>query len=207
VIYQRVGAIEPEDERCAAATVTADVIRNQADEQFTAIESLLETDAPIEAVKKLAAYNKRYEGSDLAERGLAKLAELRSDPQTQAMIEQQMIDQRADALEAKALAVEKKQNYDDALRLYESYVKQYEQATRFVEVKEHYEVLQNDPAVARAVRDQKAERQCKGQLAMAKNYIAADIPDKARRLLEEIIADHPDTTWAERAQVMLDELP
>ena len=48
-----------------------------------------------------------------------------------------------------------------------------------------------------------AEKDCKGWLSMARNFIKAGLNDKARPYLDKVVAQYPDTEFAREARVML----
>ena len=48
-----------------------------------------------------------------------------------------------------------------------------------------------------------AEKDCKGWLSMARNFIKAGLHDKARPYLDKVMATYPDTAFAEEARAML----
>jgi outer membrane protein assembly factor BamD (BamD/ComL family) len=109
----------------------------------------------------------------------------------------------ADAIQAQAEAAEKAKDYARALGLYETYVGQYAKATRFAEVKARYEQLKADPAIQASAKTQSAERECKGWLSTADNYINNNFPEKARPYLQKILDKYPGTSWAAEAKKRL----
>jgi Tfp pilus assembly protein PilF len=51
-----------------------------------------------------------------------------------------------------------------------------------------------------------ADKECKGWLSMARNYIKAGMPEKAKPYLEQVIQKDPDTAYALEAKELLGEM-
>jgi outer membrane protein assembly factor BamD (BamD/ComL family) len=156
-----------------------------------------------DAVKTLVPMEKLYAGSAFAQRAGELLQQIRTDPAIKAQIEQAKIDATADAIQAQAQSAEKSKDYARALSLYETYVAQYAKATRFAEVKAHYEQLKSDPAIQASAKSQSADRECKGWLSTADNYINNNLAEKAKPYLQRILDKYPGTAWAAQAKERL----
>ena len=66
------------------------------------------------------------------------------------------------------------------------------------------EWLQN--AIKR-LQDAAAEKDCKGWLSMARNFIKSSMPEKARPYLGQVIQKYPDTSYAAEARELLAAMP
>jgi outer membrane protein assembly factor BamD (BamD/ComL family) len=67
--------------------------------------------------------------------------------------------------------------------------------------------MRADPAVMKQIQSEAADKQCKGLLSMARNYLKAGMPEKAKPYLEEVIEKFPDTAYAEEAKGLLTQTP
>lgn len=52
-----------------------------------------------------------------------------------------------------------------------------------------------------------AATECRRLLTLARSWIANKRPEKARELLEKVVADHPGTIYADQAKALLEKLP
>lgn len=59
------------------------------------------------------------------------------------------------------------------------------------------------PAAPKATADDAIARKCRRLLGLARNWIANKQPDKARRLLQQVVDEHGDTLYAEQAKAIL----
>jgi dienelactone hydrolase len=185
------------------AAAMAKQIGDAAEKKLTDAQAAVEAKKYPDAVKTLVPMEKLYAGSGFARRAGEMLQQIRTDPAIKAQVEQAKIDAMADAIQAQAEAAEKAKDFARALGLYESYVSQYAKATRFAEVKARYEQLKSDPAIQASAKTQSAERECKGWLSTADNYINNNFPDKAKPYLQKILDKYPGTSWATEAKKRL----
>src|SRR5205085_11428430 len=114
--------------------------------------------------------------------------------------EQAGIDGIAEVIQTQAQAAEKAKDFGRALQLYESYVAQCAGASKMAEVKAHYEKLKADPAIVSSAKSQSADRECKGWLSAADNYIANNMGEKAKPFLQKILDKYGATPWAAEAR-------
>jgi hypothetical protein len=153
-----------------------------------------------DAIKTLVPLEKVYAGARFAEQATKIIAQIRTDPAIKAEVEQARIDAIADAIQTQAQAAEKAKDFARALQLYESYVAQCGGATRAAEVKAHYEKLKSDPAILASAKSQSADRECKGWLSTADNYISNNMGEKAKPYLQKILDKYGGTPWAVEAK-------
>jgi len=188
------------------AADAAKQISDGAEKKLEDAQSAVAAKKYPDAVKTLVPMEKLYTGSAFAQRAGELLQQIRTDPTIKAEIEQAKIDGTADAIQAQAQSAEKSKDYARALSLYETYVAQYAKAAHFAEVKAHYEQLKSDPAVRASARSQSADRECKGWLSTADNYINNNLPEKAKPYLQRILDKYPGTAWAGQAKQRLASL-
>jgi thiol-disulfide isomerase/thioredoxin len=141
-------------------------------------------------------------GSEQATQAEALLKVLMEDPKAKAAIEQGRRERDADNLAAE---IEKRGDRDPAAIL-----KGLDDlATRFPDTKagkaaaEKARVLRADPDVTKRIQNDAAEKDCKGWMSMAKNFIKSGLPEKARPYLEQVVQKYPDSDYAKEAKELL----
>jgi predicted esterase len=178
-------------------------IGDAAEKKLADAQAAVDAHKYADAVKTLVPMEKLYGGSAFARRAGELLQQIRTDPAIKAQIEQAKLDTMADAIQAQAEAAEKAKDYARALSLYETYVGQYAKAARFAEVKARYDKLKSDATIQASAKTQAAERECKGWLSTADNYLNNSLPDKAKPYLQKILDKYPGTSWAAEAKKRL----
>ncbi|MFC1806480.1 sialate O-acetylesterase [Planctomycetota bacterium] len=162
-------------------------------------EKLVEEKQYLEAVTALRRLTVSRRGSDTGRLAAERLKALLDDP----AISRLVIDTEADAFEARCVAAEKKKDYALAIKLYERYVKQFPEASRFAAVRAHVELLKSDKAIQAGIKSAQAEAECSRWMVMADNYARNGLNDKARQYLRKIVAKYGDTRWGARARSRL----
>jgi pimeloyl-ACP methyl ester carboxylesterase len=181
----------------------AKVISDAAEKKLAGAQAAIAAKRYPDAVKTLVPFEKLYAASTFAEQAATIVQQIRTDPAIKAEIDQAKIDATADAVQAQAQSAEKAKDFARALSLYEAYVVQYPKAARFAEVKAHYEELKANPAITASAKTQAADRECKGWLSTADNYINNNMTDKAKPYLQKILDKYADTTWGAEAKKRL----
>jgi len=169
---------------------------------LAATEKLVSAKRYGEAIRRLRQLAKWHAGADVGKRASVRLKALLDDP----AIARSVIDDKADALEARCATAERKKDYALAIRLYEQYIQQFSKATRFVKVKARLAALKADSAVVTAARLDQAHKECKKWLALAESYAESGRKDKARQYLKKIIEKYGDTDWGAKARARLAEM-
>jgi predicted esterase len=188
------------------AASSAKAIEEAAGQKMADADAAVTAKKYADAVKVLVATSETYAGSPLGEKAKARLEEIRSDPAIKADIEQAQIDAKAEGVESAAQAAEKTKDYARALTLYQTYVAQFPKATHFAAVKAHYDELKANKTITASAQNQAAERECKGWLSTADNYIKAGLPDKAKPYLQKIVDKYGETLWAKEAKKRMEEM-
>ncbi|KPK80387.1 MAG: hypothetical protein AMJ81_12155 [Phycisphaerae bacterium SM23_33] len=202
-IHLAISEVSPTHEACGSAAKAAGAIAEKAKTDLAAAERQTSEKRYAQAAGLLVKLAKTYEGSPFGDTAQQQLAQLKSDPAIQAAIAQAELDDKADGLEAQAKAAEAKKDYATALRLYEQYLAGFAKAGRFAQVKAHLEAMKADKKIMARVRQQEADRECRGWLGIADNYINAGLNAKAETYLRKIIKEYPDTDWAAQARQRL----
>ena len=137
MLYHQVSELSQGYGTCIEAAKAAEKLTQQAEKQLAEAESVGQ-ESYIEADKLLTQIAKVYAGSIFEERARQQKKMLLND--------------KADALEVKAVEAEKAKDYKKALQLYELYLTYFPEADRYQAVKAHLEALKADKAVQDAIQ-------------------------------------------------------
>lgn len=204
--FLQIADISQKHEVCIAAKEAGEKIAKKAEKQLAEAEKAVSDKNYREAAKLLTRMTATYEGSKFAQQADQKLKPLRADPAVKAAIAKAELNAQADAIEARAKAAEDTKDYKKATELYERYVKVCEGAENYQAVKARLAELKADKRIAGTIENKEAARQCKGWLAMARNYIAADKPQLAVPHLKKIIERYGNTSYGEQAKALLETI-
>jgi len=175
----------------------------QAEARFAEAEKHLKQRAYYEADVALGEVAAMAAGSDLAETARTRRAELHKDKAIRAAIEQGRREHEA----AEALAKLEKDAPEMAptarLKAYEALAKAHPGTQAGAASASKAEAMRNDETLMASIADQAAEKDCKGWLSMARNFMGAGMPAKAAPYLKKVIVKYPDTDFAEKAKAML----
>lgn len=194
--YTKVATMQGGEEAAALAKKIGDA----ADAKIAEAEADVTARKYRDAVRILIAVGKTYAGSPMAEKADKRVQAIQTDPAIKADIEQAQLDAKADDMEQQAQVAERTKDYARALSLYETYVAQFPKATHFATVKARYDALKANKALVATANNQSAERECKGWLSAADNYMKISQPAKAKAYLQRIIDKYGDTEWAAEAR-------
>ena len=188
------------------AAALAKDIAEPAEKKLADADAALGAKKYPDAIKLLMGVSETYAGSPFAEKAKAQVLQIQTDPAIKAQIEQARLDARADAVEAQAQAAEKAKDYARAIPLYETYVAQFPKAAHYASIKSHLEELKSNKAILASAKNQSADRECKGWLSTADNYIQNNMNEKAKPYLQKIVDKYGDTEWAAQAKKRLGEM-
>ena len=203
-LYQSVARDGGDD--AASAKAKADEISATADKAFASVEQALTEKRWTDAMRLLASGDATYAGSPIGDKFKARLESVRADPAIKSQIAAARADADAQATESAAQSAEKLGDYKRAIAIYERYVADFSTQPHLPEIRDHLAALKADKTIQAAIASKGADDQCKSWLSMADNYIQSGYPDKARPLLQKIVDEYPDTTYAKTAKKELAEL-
>jgi thiol-disulfide isomerase/thioredoxin/tetratricopeptide (TPR) repeat protein len=182
------------------------VLAEVAAKDLAEAEARIEAKEYYEASVALERVPRLVPGSEEARRAEAKRTELMGDEKVRPVIEQG----RRERLAADALAaIEKGEKKMSPERLLEELGNL---ADKFPDTKAGHAAaartaeMKADKQLMARIRLQAVEKDCKSWLSMARNYIKAGMPDKAKPYLKDILAKYPDTPFAEEARKLLAEI-
>jgi TolA-binding protein len=180
-----------EDAAKAAAAIDREV-RKQFQEAWAAYDAGRYTEA-YTRYKNIA---RAYDGSKYAEEARTMLFRVKTaDDEVR-----EKINTRAKALAEEALAAEKAKDYVKAVRLYEEVLTTCRGSAITDSVRNRLAALKENPEAQAALN-------CHEWLAAADRFIEEGKTDKARELLNGILAKYPNSEWAKQAQERLKTLP
>ena len=128
-LYTQIADILPDTESCRTAKKSAMRLAAKAETEFERLKDAFDKKPYAEITKALVAFRGKYGNSIFAGRATQLLSEL--------------LNAKADALEARAVAAETQKNYARALQLYELYLTYFPEAKRYREVQKHVKNLKN----------------------------------------------------------------
>lgn len=128
-LYAQIAEILPDTELCQSAKKSATRLATQAEMQLDRLKKVADKEPYAEVVKALEGFRETYSQSVFAERATQMRSEL--------------LNAKADALEARARKAETQKNYARALQLYELYLTYFSEAKRYPEVQKHVKHLKS----------------------------------------------------------------
>ena len=126
-LYTQIAEILPDTESCRTAKKSAMRLATKAETELEQLKDAFDKKPYAELTKALAAFRDTYNHSVFAVRAMELLSEL--------------LNVKADALEARALAAEAEKDYARALQLYELYLTYFAEAERYAAVQKHVKDL------------------------------------------------------------------
>jgi len=193
--------IEPKVKSRAEAVKAALV--EAAGKQMADAEALLEEKKYWEASVRLEAVIAVAPRSEQAGKAREQLKALRSDKLVWAAVEKGRLEHKAAQALAEYEKGEEKRALAERLTALEALAKKFPGTEAGRTAAERAAAMRADPEVMRQTRTEAAERDCKGWLSMARNYIQAGMPEKAKPYLDKVLQQYPDTPYAEEAKKLL----
>jgi len=194
---------DPEVQARVAAVQKA--LATVAEQRLADAEKAIEAKDYSKAVALLTEAALLVPGTDLAGKAQSRQKELMADDGVRAAIEQNQRRSKAADLLAEA---EKRKDVPAAyLKVLDDLAAKYPDTPAGQTAAQKAEAMRADPAVMKQIQSEAADKQCKGLLSMARNYLKAGMPEKAKPYLEEVIEKFPDTAYAEEAKGLLTQTP
>ena len=178
-----------------------------AGKQMADAEALLEEKKYWEASVRLEAVIAVAPRSEPAGKAREQLKALRSDKLVWAAVEKGRLEHKAAQALAEYEKGEKKRALAERLTALEALAKNFPGTEAGRTAAERAAAMRADPEVMRQIRMEAAESDCKSWLSMARNYIQADMPEKAKPYLDKVLQQYPDTLYAEEAKKLLAKIP
>ncbi len=128
-LYAQIAEILPDTELCRTAKASATRLATEAETQLNQLKKAADTQPYAQVVKALESFRDNYAMSVFAERATQMRKEL--------------LNAKADALEARARQAETQKSYARALQLYELYLTYFSEAKRYPEVQKYVKHLKS----------------------------------------------------------------
>ncbi|HUU30583.1 MAG TPA: redoxin domain-containing protein, partial [Phycisphaerae bacterium] len=188
---------EKDPEVQARVAVVQKALATVAEQRLADAEEAIEAKDYSKAVALLAEAARLVPGTDLAGKAQSRQKELMADDGVRAAIEQNQRRSKAADLLAEA---EKRKDVPAAyLKALDDLAAKYPDTPAGQAATQKAEAMRADPAVMKQIQSEAMDKQCKSLLSMARNYLKAGMPEKAKPYLEEVIEKFPDTAYAEEA--------
>lgn len=142
-------------------------------------------------------------GSAQATKAIARLKELVSDEKIRAAIEKGKREKEAAALLADLQEQRDKKTPAAMLEAYDDLAKRFSDTRAGKAAAEKARAMRADTALMATMAGAVAEKDCKGWLSMARNFMKSGMSGKAEPYLRKIIEKYPDTDFAGQARAML----
>ena len=142
-------------------------------------------------------------GSDPARQAEARLADLKKDPEIAAQIEKARRENQAAALLQDVLEGADKKPPLVLLRGLEQVAVKYPDTKAGQDAADRAKAMRADETLMAKAREADVEKECKGWMSMARNFIKAGMPEKAEPYLRQTIEKYGATPYAAEARDML----
>lgn len=152
----------------------------------------------VQAVEALREVIMSFPYCEATREGKKKLSALASDPSVAAELRY---------VEGKAH--EQAENYFEALKIYDDVINRWPEELAALRANAASRGIRKDPEKVAAAQEAmvvEAGRVAPGLLNMARNYMANEVKDRARRKLNEVISRYEGTDYAEEAKELLSKL-
>jgi hypothetical protein len=197
--------VDDEEVRNRSAAVRA-ALGEAATKALAEAETQLEAKQYYEASEALRKVPALFPGSDQARQAEKKLADLTADPDIRSAIEKARTEREAQALLDRIPQPQGKADPAVILKTLDQVATKYPETKAGKEAAARAEAMRNDKQLMARINEANAEKECKGWLSLAQNYIQAGLPDRAEPYLRKVIEKYGQTEQAAEAQKMLKEI-
>jgi len=177
-------------------------LASQAETLLADAEKHVKAKAYYEADEAFATAASLAGDGDVAVKARSRRAELQKDKAVRLVIEQG----RREAVAASALGdLQKKAPKMEPgalLKAYDALAKAHDGTKASATAAAKAKAMRADTTLMASITNQAAEKDCKGWISMARNFINAGMKDKAKPYLDKVIAQYPESAFAEQAKEM-----
>ena len=177
-----------------------------ADGLLAEVDAMVADGKYAQASARMAELSESLKGTPAADKAKAKRAELSADPKVKAALAAADRQASAAALLAVAARLESDKKPMPAYQRYQECAQKFADTDAGKTAGEAVARYESDPAFKAQALDAAAGTKAKGQLGLARSYLAAGRPQLAAEKLKGIIADYPGTSYAAEAQAELDKI-
>ena len=177
-----------------------------AEKRLEEAEKSLAAKDYFEASQALAEVSALAPGSDAAKKAKAWLKELQADEASRSAIEQGRRERDAAAVLAALDAGAPRMSPVAVLKALDGVAAKFPATRAGQAAADKAKAMRADSALMGKVQADAADKECKGWISMARSFIKAGMPDKAKPYLDQVLQKYPGTTYAEEAKELLGEM-
>jgi len=184
----------------ARSAADSDQLQQFGNSELSRIDPLIQSQQYAVAIQKLRELSSAFAGTPVAASAKTKLSELGSNPKVKAALDAERFEKEAaDALAiANQLKTAKKD--DLAYAQFKTVVKGYPNTAAAAEAAVVVKAYESNTAFMTAYNNKANTKKAESLLLMADNYRLMGNADKAREKYQQVLADFPNTTWADSAK-------
>ena len=180
-------------------SAAAEVALKEANKQIEA-KQYYEASLALGRVMSLGA------GTPLADEATGRYKELLKNDGARAAIEQGKREKAAADLLAELEKAAPKKTPAAVLEAYDDLANRFPGTKAGQAAAEKAKAMRADKDLMAKMANAAAEKDCKGWLSMARNFIKADLHDKARPYLQKVVTEYPKSAFAKEAKEMIAEM-
>jgi thiol-disulfide isomerase/thioredoxin len=190
----------------ARSKAVSDKLLDYGNGELTSIDPLIESGDYSTAITKLRDLSTAFAGTPVAASAKAKLISLGSDPKVRKALDEAKTDKEAtDALAvANKLKADKKD--DLAYPRFKNIVKLYPGTSAASDAAAAVKAYEADTAFITKFNTKANTGKAESMLSMAESYKAAGNLDLAKKKYQDVIAQFPNTSWAQTAAKAIEEM-
>lgn len=160
----------------------------------------------VEAYRAYLALAGKHAWSAASKEARQEKEKIEKDPKVWPEVESKLQEEDASGALAAAEKLAEEKKWAEALAAFEKAAKDYPKAPSGAKARERAAALKKDPEVVKAIRAAEQEKKAKQLWGMAETYLKNRLRAQGRAKLEQIIAECPDTEYAQKARDRLAQL-
>jgi predicted esterase len=185
------------------AEQAAERIAQKVEQRHKQVEQLRANGQVERAVRRLTRITQRYAGTKFAKQAKERLSAMQQQAEPDSKLAEKIRRARAASLRRRVQAAKREDKPARAIELYETYLNNYPDAEQHARVQRQMKRLKQSERVQRTIRNAEAAETCKPLLQWANVYMRCRNASRARKVLQYVEKQYPETKWAERAGNML----
>jgi thiol-disulfide isomerase/thioredoxin len=175
----------------------------EAQKMLAEVDPLVQKGEYVQAINRLKDLGKALAGTPAGAQARKKLNELMAKPEARAQAEAADKAARAEEAMALALALQKEDKHDQAYFKFKAIAREFAGSDAAGAAASEVKRYESDKAFVKQVIDKEAATKAKAALGMARSYKGARKLEQARAKYQSIIADFPNTPYADTARAEL----
>ena len=176
------------------------VLEPQAEKALAEAETLLKEKKYADGIAKVQEVAAAMAASPSGAKAVAKLEELKKNPEVAAALAALEEAKKADAELAAAQALQAEKKDEQAYAKFKAITKQYAKSPAAATAAEAVAVYEKDPAFVKRANETAAGGKAKGMLSLAQTFARSYKTEQARKKYQEVIDQFPGTSYADTAK-------